>query len=172
MANYSIPNSTPAIGRISTPLSRQSRKQNNSAARQGPVSLKAVAEPGASRPFNPQRSIQRVGRWMLNRLLAKASGIERLLAIYPSWAFSFYWRVKGAWWSSRSSKPLSVPRTGTEVGSIPILSASTSLVILSGSRRRGRNRRIPWQYRKIIHRDYSTSLGMTNTTKEVTEHVA
>ncbi len=29
MANYSIPNSTPAIGRISTPLSRRSKKQNN-----------------------------------------------------------------------------------------------------------------------------------------------
>src|ERR1700745_1921166 len=29
MANYSIPNSTPAIGRISTPLSQRSRKQNN-----------------------------------------------------------------------------------------------------------------------------------------------
>ena len=29
MANYSIPNSTPVIGRISTSLSRRSRKQNN-----------------------------------------------------------------------------------------------------------------------------------------------
>jgi hypothetical protein len=104
MANYSIPNSTPAIGRTSTPLSRQSRKQNNSAARCGPVSLRAVAESAASRPFNPQRSIQRVGRWMLDRLFARAFGVER-------WSFSFIWRVKGAWWSSRSSKPLSVPRT-------------------------------------------------------------
>src|ERR1700730_1958303 len=61
MANYSIPNSTPAIGRISTPLSRRSRKQNN---------LFAIR--------NPQSAIR---------------------------------RVKGAWWSSRSSKPLSVPHT-------------------------------------------------------------
>ena len=96
MANYSIPNSTPAIGRISTPLSRRSRKQNNSVARRGPSNLAAITESGASSPINPQRSIQRVGHWTLD--------VER-------WAFSFCWRVKGAWWSSRSSKPLSVPHT-------------------------------------------------------------
>ena len=96
MANYSIPNSTPAIGRISTPLSRRSRKQNNSVARRGPSNLAAITESGASSPINPQRSIQTVGHWMLD--------VER-------WAFSFCWRVKGAWWSSRSSKPLSVPHT-------------------------------------------------------------
>src|SRR4029450_4527661 len=61
MANYSIPNSTPAIGRTSTPLSRRSKKQNK---------LSAIG--------NPQSAIR---------------------------------RVKGAWWSSRSSKPLSVPHT-------------------------------------------------------------
>ena len=38
MANYSIPNSTPAIGRISTPLSGQSRKQNNLFAIRNPES--------------------------------------------------------------------------------------------------------------------------------------
>jgi hypothetical protein len=137
MANYSIPNSTPAIGRISTPLSRRSRKQNNSVARRGPSNLAAVTESGASRPFNPQRSIQRVGRWMLDRLRAKAFGVARLLAIYRSWAFSFCRRVKGAWWSSRSSKPLSVPRTGTEVGSIPILSAFSAALASSQSYRQG-----------------------------------
>ena len=97
MANCSIPSSTPAIGRISTPWSRRSRKQN-SAAR---IRLQAIA-PWPLGFFNAQRStlntqysIQTVGRWML--------GVER-------WAF-FSWRVKGAWWSSRSSKPLSVPHT-------------------------------------------------------------
>ena len=115
MANYSIPNSTPAIGRISTPLSRQSRKQNNVTACSSPPSSLADAIGSRTLGFfdtqrstpNAQRPIQTVRRWMLR--------VER-------WAFSF-WRVKGAWWSSRSSKPLSVPRTGTEVGSIPILSA-------------------------------------------------
>src|SRR5262249_30610841 len=45
--------------------------------------------------LDAQRPTQISGRRML--------GVER-------WAFSF-WRVKGAWWSSRSSKPLSVPHT-------------------------------------------------------------
>jgi hypothetical protein len=97
MANCSIPSSTPAIGRISTPLSRRSRKQNSAAG----IPPQAIA-PWPLGFFNAQRStlnaqcsIQTVGRWML--------GVER-------WAF-FSWRVKGAWWSSRSSKPLSVPHT-------------------------------------------------------------
>jgi hypothetical protein len=103
MANYSIPNSTPAIGRTSTPLLRRSRKQNDASA--SFFEAFSLANVIASRTFrffnaqhstlNTQRSIQTVGRWML--------GVER-------WAFSF-WRVKGAWWSSRSSKPLSVPHT-------------------------------------------------------------
>ena len=97
MANYSIPSSIPAIGRISTPLSRRSRKQNSAAG----IPLQAIA-PWPLGFFNAQRStlniqysVQTVGRWTL--------GVER-------WAF-FSWRVKGAWWSSRSSKPLSVPHT-------------------------------------------------------------
>jgi hypothetical protein len=102
MANYSIPNWTPAIGRTSTPLSRRSRKQNSASA----CFFEAFRLPNAIgccalRFFNAQRStsntqhsIQTVGRWML------AVGC---------WAFSFLGRVKGAWWSSRSSKPLSVP---------------------------------------------------------------
>jgi hypothetical protein len=96
MANCSIPSSTPAIGRISTPLSRRSRKQNNaSTAFFAALSLTKAIETQTLSLFNAQCSIQTVGRWML--------GVER-------WAF-FSWRVKGAWWSSRSSKPLSVPHT-------------------------------------------------------------
>jgi hypothetical protein len=97
MANCSIPSSTPAIGRISTPSSRRSRKQNNATS----ISLQAIAPWPLGffnvqlSTLNAQYSIQTVGRWML--------GVER-------WAF-FSWRVKGAWWSSRSSKPLSVPHT-------------------------------------------------------------
>jgi hypothetical protein len=143
MANYSIPNSTPAIGRISTPLSRQSRKQNNSVARSGPVTLRAAAESGASGPFNPQRSIRRVGRWMLDRLLAKAFGVERLLAIYRSWAFSFCWRVRGAWWSSRSSKPLSVPHTRDRgrFDSYPLRLISLAALLCRGAYGMGNARR-------------------------------
>ena len=104
MANCSIPSSTPAIGRISTPLSRRSRKQNSAASSSFFLAL-SVTEKIQTRTLslfnaqrstpNAQRSIQTVGRWTL--------GVER-------WTFSF-WRVKGAWWSSRSSKPLSVPHT-------------------------------------------------------------
>jgi hypothetical protein len=103
MANYSIPSSTPAIGRTSTPLPRRSRKQNSASA---PfflaLSVTQTIQTRTLSLFNVQRSmpdaqrpIQTVGCWML--------GVER-------WTFSF-WRVKGAWWSSRSSKPLSVPHT-------------------------------------------------------------
>lgn len=104
MANCSIPNSTPAIGRTSTPSSWRSRKQNS-------ASTLFFAAPGLTKTiqkrtlslFNAQRSTpnaQRpnpiVGCWVLD--------VEH-------WAFSSFWRVKGAWWSSRSSKPLSVPHT-------------------------------------------------------------
>jgi hypothetical protein len=157
MANCSIPSSTPAIGRISTPLSRRSRKQNSSAG----IPPQAIA-PWPLGFFNAQRStlnaqysIQTVGRWML--------GVER-------WAF-FSWRVKGAWWSSRSSKPLSVPHTRGRgrFDSYPL--RQVSVVILSGAKR---SRRTPWPYRKLIHRASSTSLGMTNNAKggDYTCHVS
>ena len=126
MANCSIPSWTPAIGRISTPLSRRSRKQNNaSTAFFAALSLTKAIETqtlslfNARRPtLNPQCSIQTVGRWML--------GVER-------WAF-FSWRVKGAWWSSRSSKPLSVPHTRGRgrFDSYPL--RQVSVVILSGAK--------------------------------------
>lgn len=101
MANCSIPNSTPAIGRTSTPLSGRSRKQNSaSASFFAPLSLTKTIQTRTLRFFNAQRStsnaqrpIHTVGRWRFG---------------VGCWAFSF-WRVKGAWWSSRSSKPLSVP---------------------------------------------------------------
>ena len=104
MANCSIPNSTPAIGRTSTPLSQQSRRQNSAFAtfftafglrksiRSQTVSFFNVQ----CSTSNAQRPIRAVGCWTL--------GVRR-------WAFSASWRVKGAWWSSRTSKPLSVPHT-------------------------------------------------------------
>ena len=102
MANYSIPNSTLAIGQTSTPWSRQSRRQNSaSASFFAALSLTKTIRPRTFSFFNVQRStlnaqhsIQTVGRWMLD--------VER-------WTLLLFGRVKGAWWSSRSSKPLSVP---------------------------------------------------------------
>jgi hypothetical protein len=102
MANYFIPNSTLAIGQTSTPWSRQSRRQNSaSASFFAALSLTKTVRPRTLSFFNvqrstlnAQRSIQTVGRWMLD--------VER-------WTLLLFGRVKGAWWSSRSSKPLSVP---------------------------------------------------------------
>ena len=156
MANCSIPSSTPVIGRTSTPLSWRSRKQNSASSCSSSASgLARAIGPGRLKFFNAQRStpnaqrpIQTVGRWML--------GVER-------WAFSACGRVKGAWWSSRSSKPLSVPHTRDRgrFDSYPL--RQVSVVILSGSRRRGRSRRIPWSCLKASQRDSSTSLGMTRS---------
>ena len=103
MASYSIPNSILAIGRTSTLSSQRSRKQSRPPARFSKSVTLAHAVAGwpkgffkAKRSaFNAQRRIKSVG--------------HRILAI-DYWAFLF-WRVKGAWWSSRSSKPLSVPHT-------------------------------------------------------------
>jgi hypothetical protein len=169
MANCSIPNSTPAIGRTSTPLSRRSRKRNSASASFF-ATLGLTIRPRTLRFFNAQlrkhsrarrptpnvpRSIQTVGRWTLS--------VER-------WASS-PWRVKGAWWSPRSSKPLSVPHTRDRgrFDSYPL--RQISIVILSGAKR---SRRIPWSYRKLINRASPThstslrarlSLGMTNNSK-------
>src|SRR5262245_34732545 len=111
MANCSIPNSSPANGRISTRSSRRSRKQDSASI--------SVAESRLLRLFNAQRStlnaqrsIHLVGRWMLDCLLAKAFGVER-------WAFSL-WRVKGAWWPSRSSKPSSPRKWRGRFDSYPL----------------------------------------------------
>src|SRR5882757_6685025 len=95
MANYSIPNSTPAIGRTSTPLSRRSRKQNKLtrsylflADRYGPR-LRKRRQATALQSTRCARKIQ-------SAIRNPQSAVRR---------------VKGAWWSSRSSKPLSVPHT-------------------------------------------------------------
>ena len=87
MPNSSILNSTPVTGRTSTPLSARLRSSNNRSS----------------------YSSSEVRRWTLD---------------VESWRFSFLFairnqcqsgsdqsairRVKGAWWPSRSSKPLSI----------------------------------------------------------------
>ena len=147
MANYSIPSSTPAIGRTSTPLSRRSRKQNSaSASFFAKLTPTKTIQPrtldffNAQRPtLNAQRSIQTVGHWTLS---------------VGRWAFASLWRVKGAWWSSRSSKPLSVPHTRNRgrFDSYPL--RQICLVIPA-------SRRIPCTYPKAFQRDSSSCLGMT-----------
>src|SRR5260370_31033628 len=67
MANSSIPNSTPVIGRTSTPSSRLLKELPDQFSHRRIVDLSAIR--------NPRSTIR---------------------------------RVKGAWWPSRSSKPLSI----------------------------------------------------------------
>jgi hypothetical protein len=131
MANCSIPNSTPATGRTSTTSSRQSRNSNSTTPLGGAISLTAVTELwirkvcNAQRStFNAQRSIQTVERWTLD-------ACSRFIGVGHS-AFSFYGRVKGAWWPSRSSKPSSPRKWRGRFDSYPL--RHISLVILSAAR--------------------------------------
>jgi hypothetical protein len=109
MANYSIPNSTPATGRTSTTSSRRSKKQNSVAEVFGLAKADSLR---ALRFFNVQRltltaqnSIQTVGRWMLD--VGRST-------------FSSSRRVMGAWWPSRSSKPSSPRKWRDRFDSYPL----------------------------------------------------
>jgi hypothetical protein len=181
MENFFIPNSTPAIGRISTKSLARSKKRNSaSGSFFGPFSLTITGQSwtlslcNAQRPtLNAQHSIEkssiertsivrhrssltnrcgliRVGRWALNtpcdqtrdknpeNAQRPTPNVQRptqkiaikhipsgrrgspsprhrgLLSVRRSMfdvgrsAFSLHRRVKGAWWPSRSSKPLLV----------------------------------------------------------------
>ena len=92
MENSSIPNSNRAIGPTPTPSSKPLSPPSN-AGRDGARSLPAVAG-------RPLRSCQ--------KLTTAASAIKRWALSVQRWTFSESRRVKGAWWPSRSSKPLSV----------------------------------------------------------------
>ena len=105
MANCSIPNSTPASGRISTRSLQRSKKRNSASNSFFVTRIWANAIRGALKFFNAQRptlnvrrSIQKVGRWL----------------------FSATRRVKGAWWPSRSSKPSSSRKWRGRFDSYPL----------------------------------------------------
>jgi hypothetical protein len=164
MANCFTPNSTPAIGRTST---RSSKRLKNS-SRASASFLEAFGLTNATLAWtlrffnvqrstlNAQRSIQIIGRWMLDCLPSR-SLVRRLVG---RWTFSSSWRVKGAWWPSRSSKPSSPRKWRGRFDSYPL--REFLVVILSGAKR---SRRVPWPYREVIDRASSTSLGMTNNSK-------
>ncbi len=85
MENFSIPNSNPATGRTSTLSSPQLRKLSKRS-----VYLSSVS----------------VGRWTLD-----VGRLPRRSRAKAGSTFSSCRRVKGAWWPSRSSKPLLVSHT-------------------------------------------------------------
>ena len=130
MANCSIPNSSPASGRISTRSSRRSRKQNS----QPRASLSVIRRLAFS--FQERRQVRHVeselwrtgalqsalrARKIRSAIRSRADGIgetEGKAAMGSSERAgqranfnrqSAIRRVKGAWWPSRSSKP-SLPR--------------------------------------------------------------
>ena len=112
MANCSIPNSTPASGRISTRSLKLSKKQNRTAARyQALSSTKAIA-PWSLGFFNAQRSTLNVQR--------SIQTVESRTLDVGRWAFSTIRRVKGAWWPSRSSKPSSPRKWRGRFDSYPL----------------------------------------------------
>ncbi len=96
MANCSIPNSTPANGRISTRSSRRSKKASNY----------RIAVASLVRRFAPDRTpnIEHPTSNIEFEKQQRASVRRSALDVRCS-TFSFFWRVKGAWWPSRSSKP-------------------------------------------------------------------
>ena len=115
MANCSIPNSTPATGRTSTTSSRRSRRLNSA----------------SSSFFEASRLAKAIGPWTLRFLNAQHSTlnaqhsihtIERWALDVGRWTFSSFWRVKGAWWPSRSSKPSSPCKRRGRFDSYPLRS--------------------------------------------------
>jgi len=112
MANCSIPNSTPATGRISTLSSKRSKRESSGVPQRAAFRLTRIAWPWERRSFNvqrstlnAQRSIQIVESWKLD---------------VGGWTFSCSRRVKGAWWPSRSSKPSSPRKWRGRFDSYPL----------------------------------------------------
>ena len=97
MENCSIPNSNPATGRTSTPSSPQLKKLSKRPAYLSSDSVRRWML-ATTEPVHGEGGLD-VGH-LPRRNRAKAGSM-----------FSSPRRVKGAWWPSRSSKPLLVPRT-------------------------------------------------------------
>jgi hypothetical protein len=122
MANCSIPNSTLATGRTSTTSSRRSRRLNSAsssffeasrlAEAIGPWTLRFLNAQRST--LNAQHSINTIERWALDAC-SRFIGVGR-------WTFSSFWRVKGAWWPSRSSKPSSPCKRRGRFDSYPLRS--------------------------------------------------
>ena len=108
MANCSIPNSSPASGRISTRSLRRSRKQNS----QPRASVSVIRRSAFSLQERRQAAaLQSVFR---------APEIRRWTLDVRRWVFSAIRRVKGAWWPSRSSKPSSPRKWRGRFDSYPL----------------------------------------------------
>jgi hypothetical protein len=120
MANCSIPNSIQATGRISTRSSRRSKKPNDREANYGSCVANCRLESGVEPPHSKARAARQtpapIRRFAFSTFHSSAAALQsaRRARKVRRWmfdvrrsAFSSSRRVKGAWWPSRSSKPLS-----------------------------------------------------------------
>jgi hypothetical protein len=125
MANCSIPSSTPAIGRISTPSSRRSRRQNDREANCGSRVANCRLESGVKPPHSKARSARKMPapfhRFAVSPFHSSAALQSALRAqSVRRWGLCCSWRVKGAWWPSRSSKPSSPRKWRGRFDSYPL----------------------------------------------------
>jgi hypothetical protein len=110
MANCSIPNSSPASGRISTRSLRRSRKQNSQ-----PRASVSVIRRSAFR-LQERRQVRH-----LESVLWRTGGpAPRKIQSAICNRQSAIRRVKGAWWPSRSSKPSSPRKWRGRFDSYPL----------------------------------------------------
>ena len=127
MANCSIPNSSPASGRISTRSLRRSRKQNSQ-----PITCTSVNR-GWWLDVRKRRQVRLVESvlWRTDAVQSAlhAPKIRRRTSnslprfsfyVVERWEFSSIRRVKGAWWPSRSSKPSSLRKWRGRFDSYPL----------------------------------------------------
>ncbi len=114
MANCSIPNSSPASGRISTRSLRRSRKQNS----QPGASVSVIRRSAFS--LQERRQV-RHGESALWRTAALQCALRpRKIQSAIRNRQSAIRRVKGAWWPSRSSKPSSPRKWRVRFDSYPL----------------------------------------------------
>ena len=114
MANCSIPNSSPASGRISTRSLRRSRKQNS----QPRASVSVIRSSAVS--LQERRQVRHVEsvRWQ-NAAFKSGTAARKIQSAIPN-RQSPIRRVKGAWWPSRSSKPSSPRKCRGRFDSYPL----------------------------------------------------
>ena len=139
MANCSIPNSSPASGRISMRSLRRSRKQNS----QPRASVSVIR--GSAFSLQGQRQVRHVESILWRTAALQSALLARKIQSLIHNRQSAIRRVKGAWWPSRSSKPSSPRKWRGRFDSYPL--RVFFLVILSGAKR---SRRIPLRYLKLI----------------------
>jgi hypothetical protein len=131
MANCSIPNSSPANGRILTRSSRLSKKLNKRASFQFPLVTRCASHFEKRRRVAGLQSALRAGEIQstignreprqgvaeTERKAATGSGERARVASEFQSAIR---RVKGAWWPSRSSKPSSSRKWRDRFDSYPL----------------------------------------------------